>query len=636
MSIQFAKQAIRLLNQGLTCIPYIDKHPHVKGWPTIRNLTQEQIMEWEEAGLWQNIGLLCGEASGNIVVVDFDGLAGYEMFKEKFPDLVYTKTVATGSGLGMHVYFKCDLLPDSVAVRRAVIDGGELINVEVKSNGDAVCIPPSIHPDTKQPYTVAIDLPMLQVKDLERVVAWAKSLKPDFEKDWQKPKSATNYSDTDLNPKLLEAVENYFLALPHKMNDGWINCSCPNSSNHKNGDVHFSFGYNPAIGFGNCFGCGDMKLKTLLPLIDMDAKDYGGYYLKPESVEPPQLDRIPTAPAQPPIPPAATPAPIGKAIKVVKRSDRLSKYFNDLTDYDTTIENPPVMFPLKALHQFGGMAQIIKPGKLAGIIGMSGGGKTSLLETLVDGFLDDYAPCLIWSPEWSADEFVERAVQRYGGPTASEVYLHKKFISERQRGIQDGSGKELSPAKISLAAEALRTLRGWESEVGYLDDQFLTIGSLKGSFAATLASLDFKPQVLVIDYLQLFHALEPNHNVTLYSMIMQIKSLCLTYNLVGILASQVTKADTKSNKKQGELLDASSARYVNDDAFNLFVTINPDIIAKTGERLPSAVLNVAKNSMGRPGKVRVYVEWAKLLFSQEAHQHQGKIEGVDYDEEDEE
>lgn len=635
--IQFATKAIQLMNQGITCIPHIGKSPAVKGWPQIRNLTQEQIMEWESKGLWRNIGLLCGEASGNIVVIDFDGLAGYEMFKEKFPELVYTKTVLSGSELGMHVYFKVDLLPDSFQVMKAVVDGGELINVEIRANGMAVLIPPSIHPDSHKPYVVKIDLPMLQVPDLAKVVAWAKSLKPELEKDWQQPKTPTTYSG-NLNPKLLEVVERHFLAVPHKMNDGWINCSCPDATKHKNGDVHFSFGYNPAIGYGNCFGCGDMLLKDILPLISIDSRDYGGIYEHKEQEPQTQLDRMPTEPkmeiAQPRIPPASTPVPTGKVIKVVKRSTQLSHYFQRISDPDMKVENPPIIFPITALHRLGGMAQIIKPGKLAGIIGLSGGGKTSLLETMVDGFLDDHASCLIWSPEWSGDEFVERAVQRYGGPTASEVYMHEKFISDQQRGISPSLGKELSSEQIKAASAALRMLRSWESEVGYLDDQFLTIGGLKESFAATLASLDFKPQVLVIDYLQLFHALEPNHFVTLYSMIMQIKALCGQYHMVGVLASQVTKADTKAKINKNELLDASSARYVNDDAFNLFITINPDIDKITGENMPHGVLNVAKNSMGKKGKIRVGIDWPHLSFDKEAHMYQGKLEtAIDPDEE---
>lgn len=631
---QFAVQAIRLLSQGITCIPYIGKRPHVTGWPQIRNLTQEQIIEWDHAELWQNIGILTGEASGNIVVVDFDGIAGYEMFKEKFPELVNTKTVASGSGLGMHVYFKCDLLPDGFEVLRAIIDGGELINVEFKANGGAVVIPPSIHPKTGKPYTVAIDLPMLQVSDLSRLAAWAKGLKPDFEKDWQKPKTIPTTPSGDLNPKLLEAIENYFLSQPHKMNDEWINCSCPDSSKHKHGDENFSFGYSPAIGYGKCFGCGDMNLKKLLPLIGMDARSYGGIYLRKEQEEPAPLDRIPTAQAQPPIPPAASPAPIATSvIPVVKRSSRIDYYLKRVHDRDTPVESPPVVFPLRALHQLGGMAQIIKPGKAVGVVGLSGGGKTSLLETMVDGFLDDNTGCLVWSPEWTPDEFLERSTQRYSGPTATQLYLHEKFIADQQRGIKSKYGKELTPEQIQSADNAAMMLQRWDSEVGYLDSPFLTIGELKTKFASTLASLDFKPGVLVVDYLQLFHALEPNINVTLYSMIMQIKSLCGMFKMIPVLSSQVTKADTKGKVRKDELLDASSARYVNDDAFNLFITINPEYDS-FGNKYDWAVLNVAKNSMGRPGKVRVGVDWAHLSFDQEPHAYQGKLEPEDENEED--
>lgn len=610
----YIEKALDLVKRGYTVIPLSGKAPMITGWQNLRHLTPAHVYDWDRGNLWRNIGMVTGAASNNTVVIDFDGLAGYELFKAAFPELVNTMTVATGSGNGMHCYYKSDLLPDSKALLDIPVDGGELINIEFKSDGKQVVIPPSIHPDTQKPYSVVNRAPIMVVSDLAKVWTWAQSLKPQDQKQWQPPASYS--TSTNLNPKLLAAVESYFMAQPHKMHRDWINCSCPDKLAHKHGDQNPSFGYHPSTGSANCFQCGGMSLKELLPLIGINAADYGGFYEKNEA---PYDVRV----AGPSISPASRPAPVSDptAITVVKRSTRLTNYIDRVLDYDRPIENPPVPFPMRVLHQFKGMAEITRVGKLIGIVGVSGGGKTSLLETMIDGLLSFHVPSLVWSPEWDADEFVERAVQRYGGPSTAELYKHENFIHEFQNGIKDGIGVELSKEKVESAKSAIKVLRGWTDEVGYLDMPDLTMGYLQASIEATLKSIDFKPRVLAIDYIQLFHALETDPNLTMYNLLMRIKTICAQYKLVGIVASQVTKASTK-DQKNGKLLDSQDARYVNDDAFNLFVTINPDFHEVTGERLYSAVLNVAKNSMGIRGKVRVAVDWEHLSFSDKPHANQ--------------
>lgn len=610
----FVEKALELAAKGYTVMPLQGKRPLETGWQKLRNITPEKIYEWEQKGWWSNIGMVTGAASRNTVVIDFDGIAGYAQFQRAFPELVNTLTVKTGSGQGVHVYFTVDLLPDSIGVMDIPLEGGELVNIEFKSDGKQVVIPPSIHPDTLQEYTKIVDKPIMHLSNLAGVQAWARSLKP---QEWEPPKVKTQSTDR-LNPKLLSAVEAHFRAQPHKQHGIWINCSCPNQLAHKNGDKSFSFGYNPD-GFGNCYVCGEMNLKTLLPLINMDAASFGGFYERTEYTERTgkydgNYDVRQAGPQIPPAQNSATPIP------VVTRSSRLTSYIDRMLDFDTPVAHTPVPFPLKVLHQFGGMAKVVKPGKLIGIVGVSGGGKTSLLETCVDGLLANHVPALVWSPEWTADEFVERAVQRNGGVSSSELYMHEIFKDEYQRGIQNGVGVELTQEQITAATAAIRTLRGYTDEVGYLEMPMLSVGYLQASIEATLKAIDFKPRVLIIDYVQLFHAMETNADLTMYNLLLRIKAICQQYGLVGMVASQVTKASSK-DQSNGKILDAYDARYVNDDAFNLFVTINPDH-GVLGERLYSAVLNVAKNSMGRRGKVRVAVNWERLMFSDTPHPSQ--------------
>lgn len=323
-----------------------------------------------------------------------------------------------------------------------------------------------------------------------------------------------------------------------------------------------------------------------------------------------------------PAPTAQTPMidPTGAApIKVVKRADLLSDYLTRISDFETPRTAVPVPFPLTTLHTFGGMARVIKPGKMVGIVSVSGGGKTTLCETCVDLLLQMNAACLVWSPEWTPEEFVERAVQRYGGPSTDDLYYHEIFIDEKQRGVQKGFGRELTLTQQSAASTAVAKLRTFESHVGYLDMPVLTATHLQNALDNTLRSIDFKPRILVIDYIQLMAALEQGSS-SMYDLLLRIKITAATYGLIPWIVSQVTKTSTKG-QQNGKLLDAMDARYVNDDAFNLFITVNPDR-DQNGDYYPSAVLNIVKNSKGQKGKVRLPVNWERLYFEDRLHSDQ--------------
>lgn len=610
---EYIDQAMKLIERGFAPIPLTGKAPIFKGWEKLRGITAEQITAWDKQRMWHNIGMICGEASGNIIVMDFDGMPAYRTFIEKFPELAETYTVKTGSGRGMHCYYRVDLLPENCDAKGIELDG-ESVNFEIRGDGRQVVIPPSIHPDTKQPYTVEKRIAIMHLPDMAGVYAWVKGLQK--QEIWNPPTVRFQERSTDLNPMLLAAVERHFTSQEHKVHGNWINTSCPNASQHKRGDKVFSFGYSTEYACGHCFRCGVMNLKSILAFIGIDANDYGGFY---EKSDPPIMLATgwPTrshssAPVQPQV---VTP------LKVVKRSSRLTAYVERVHDYDSPRENAPVIFPLKVMHKFGGMAKIGRRGKLIGIVGISGGGKTSLLETMVDGYLNYNTPVLVWSPEWSPDEFVERSVQRYGGPSMEDMYFHDLFVQELQRGVKNGFGIEMNAAKKAATSESVGILRGWESEVGYVDEPFLNARQFQSCIESTLAGLDFKPGVMVFDYVQLLHAMEENSDLTMYNMLMKIKAVCSAFQLQGVLATQVTKESTRG-QAGGKLLDSLAARFVNDDAFNLFITINPDIDKTTGDFQPSSVLKVAKNSFGKKGQVRVPTNWERLSYGDVEHPNQ--------------
>lgn len=100
------------------------------------------IHNWHNVGLLQNVGIVCGAVSGNLVVLDLDGLDAVADFEQTFPQYLNTLTVLTGSGKGKHYYYYTKNLNPTVRTK----------GYELRSNGCYVVAPPSLHPDTTNLY----------------------------------------------------------------------------------------------------------------------------------------------------------------------------------------------------------------------------------------------------------------------------------------------------------------------------------------------------------------------------------------------------------------------------------------------------------------------------------------------------
>ena len=158
---------------GLSVIPLQGKRPALASWKQFQTTpAMPDIIEaWQKAGLLNNVGIICGEVSGNLVVLDLDGPASYPAFAVLFPELAETFTVKTGSGQGYHVYWVVDELPPSIKAMDTPIG-----NLEICANGRQVVAAPSVHPDSGQPYTVAKELDVRQVDDITLVLEWNATL----------------------------------------------------------------------------------------------------------------------------------------------------------------------------------------------------------------------------------------------------------------------------------------------------------------------------------------------------------------------------------------------------------------------------------------------------------------------------
>ncbi|MBU1750139.1 MAG: bifunctional DNA primase/polymerase, partial [Chloroflexi bacterium] len=160
--------------QGVAVLPIRkgSKAPDLTSWAEyqVRQPTDAELVAWFGNGHGRDaLGVVCGQVSGNLVILDFDGDGSeYQAFCTAFPDLAGSRTVITGRGR-RHIWLQAAELPAS---GKHVTAWGP---IEIRANGNQTLAPPSIHPDTGQPYTWADPLaPLLQVPDLWGVVAWLK------------------------------------------------------------------------------------------------------------------------------------------------------------------------------------------------------------------------------------------------------------------------------------------------------------------------------------------------------------------------------------------------------------------------------------------------------------------------------
>lgn len=123
-----------------------------------RRPTPQELAAWFGDGR-HNVGIVCGEISGNLVVLDFDDLGAYEWFISVAPALPERAPVVE-TGRGFQIYLRSDVPVPTFRVPELKLD--------VRGEGAYVVAPPSIHPEGKT-YRFTNDVRVIpRVRDLER------------------------------------------------------------------------------------------------------------------------------------------------------------------------------------------------------------------------------------------------------------------------------------------------------------------------------------------------------------------------------------------------------------------------------------------------------------------------------------
>lgn len=162
------ESAVSYFYEGLSVIPLSGKQCLTK-WGRYQDecAIPETINWWAKNNVLDNVGIVCGAVSKNLVVMDLDGQAAIETFERQFPYLLDTFTVLTGSGKGKHLYFRVDDLPPTNRITYPNHQG-----IELRANGCYVVAPPSLHPDTHAAYRPLSNVSIRDLPHLNGVKEW--------------------------------------------------------------------------------------------------------------------------------------------------------------------------------------------------------------------------------------------------------------------------------------------------------------------------------------------------------------------------------------------------------------------------------------------------------------------------------
>lgn len=294
--------------------------------------------------------------------------------------------------------------------------------------------------------------------------------------------------------------------------------------------------------------------------------------------------------------------------------------YNQMLDHLEGVNIPDIEFvecPLECLHEFGGFAEIMFPGKLVYIAGISGGGKTSLGETTAEKFQRQGYDFVWYGPEWTPYEMGLRSLQRARG--ADMIHMAKNFQYQVQgkRGVppEQRKGIPLNDAQMVESTRKVLDMANWPGR-GY----FLTPKANKLPLAEMLNTVRYivgekraqgrKVIAFYFDYLQ--RANKGGRNQAFWSeeVIGEIKSLCEELQLIGFVMVQPKKGDSEE-ARDGETLTEASGQGLSDQQCNLYLTLTPKF--ENGQKTTYSTLRIVKNSMGITGEIVVQNDWSHLL-----------------------
>lgn len=314
--------------------------------------------------------------------------------------------------------------------------------------------------------------------------------------------------------------------------------------------------------------------------------------------------------------PTPSPAPTAPAVNWHTSAESMRRYRERLTTARSD-GKLPLVFPFRALHEFKGFCRVVAPGVMIGVVGMSGGMKTSFVETITDAWKQMDANDVLWyGPEWNWEKMADRAVQRYGGANLTDVMLHELWLQEQALGMKARDGVRLPKGVYEESLRVSQDIEGWAGMNHYIEQMDVDINELLIGSAQRLAdakAMGRNIRVAVWDYLQLLDMRSArSEQERIGSILGRLKAFCVEHSLIGIVASQVTKTASSDTKENQKLLTSEAGQFFRSDKFNLVLTLNPVYEGKL--LTDEGYINVDKNSIGKTGAVQVGIDPARLRW----------------------
>ena len=279
----------------------------------------------------------------------------------------------------------------------------------------------------------------------------------------------------------------------------------------------------------------------------------------------------------------------------------------------------PFKFPLNVLHEFGGYARYIWPGKVVCTGGISGGGKTLLTHYQMMNLMNRGYDVIWWGPEWSPEEYGYRDLQRAGGLDMDRIAELKIWYALRAKGIPAEEIDVPAPPESAIndSVGKLDRLLSIPGEMYFIPDADMPVGdvlALAREIATIKRSEGRKPVAFVFDYVQMATMRGERDWAWAEKVIQEIKVSCAPAgsNLAAWVNTQVKKGDSKA-VRDGESLNVSSAQGLSDQRINLYLLFTPDFDSD-GQIQNTATLAVMKNSTGRTGKVSIQTRFDRLTI----------------------
>lgn len=317
------------------------------------------------------------------------------------------------------------------------------------------------------------------------------------------------------------------------------------------------------------------------------------------------------------------------AVLTWKTSDEAGEHYLKSLEHGRGDNKLPLIFPFKSLRKFGGLARVMPRGILVGVVGMSGGTKTSFTESVTEPFRQMGLHGIWWGIEWTWDQMFARAVQRHGGATVTEKQLHDMWLDEDRLKIPTNRrfGERLTVVQEEESKKVANRIMGWKGKSHQITEAATDVDAVLLASAERIKELEaqgVEVAYAVFDYMQLMDIYakmsESERNTAVLG---KIKQFCLTYNLVGFVVSQVTKAGGTAARTGASVLEAEAGQFLRSDKFNLVLTLNP--IYAGGLLTNQAIINVAKNSLGSTGQECLYINPARLQWTDEIIEEADRI-----------